>query len=71
MRAVTFSLGSTLRQQIPTVRGGQKARSFMELQLLKGQKGVGIPAKHRVEKGTGGWEEGSPEGLGRKSKKDN
>lgn len=59
LREVVFSLGSTSRRRFPTVKGGGKARSFVELQLLKQQNGAGIPAKHR--RGNGNWRMGRGE----------
>lgn len=56
-----FSPGSTSQRWFPTVKGGGKARSFVELQLLKKQNGVGIPAKRRGGKGNWRMGRGEPQ----------
>lgn len=61
---VALSLVSTSQRRFPAVEGGGKARSFVELQLLKQQNGAGIPAKHRGGKGNWRMGRGDPRRAG-------
>lgn len=53
-------LATAANAGFPLSRAGGKARSFVELQLLKLQNGAGIPAKRRGRKGN--WRMGASKG---------